>query len=160
MFNNYSFDTEYPCSPVTSSKGFTKLMYLVINQKVILKEDLEKLEINEKNEKGWIALMIAYIINFTKYISLIINQKVILKEDLEKLKSEINEKNEEGWTALMIACRNSNTKSSVETVRLLLDRGAKIDMQDNNGWTALMMAAKNSHTDSNIETVRLLLVIY
>ena len=91
MFNNYSFDTEYPCSPVTTSKGFTNLMYLIINQ------------------------------------------KIILKEDLEKLKSEINEKNEKGWTALMIACRNSNTKSSIKTVKLLLDYGAKVDVQNNNG---------------------------
>ena len=57
----------------------------------------------------------------------------------------------------MIACRNSNTKSSIRTVKLLLDYGAKIDIQDNRGWTASIKVTRNSHTDSNVETVRLLL---
>ena len=152
MFNNYSFDTEYPRSPVTSSKGFTKLMYLVNNQKVILKEDLEKLklEINEKNEKGWTASMIACRNSNTK--SSIETVRLLLDHG-----AKIDMQNNNGRTALMMAASYSHEDSNIETVRLLLDRGAKIDMQDNDGWTALMMTVRYNHTDSNIETVKLLL---
>ena len=49
----------------------------------------------------------------------------------------------------MIASQNGHT----ETVALLLQNGAQIDMQDNNGWFSLMFASRNGHT----ETVALLL---
>ena len=40
-----------------------------------------------------------------------------------------------------------------ETVALLLQNGAEIDMQENNSWSSLMIASQNGHT----ETVALLL---
>ena len=40
-----------------------------------------------------------------------------------------------------------------ETVALLLQNGAEIDMQENKGWSSLMIASQNGHT----ETVAVLL---
>lgn len=84
-----------------------------------------------------------------------------VQPNLEKVRSlatpnNINDKNKEGWTALMLAARNSKVVG-IEIVKLLLDRGADVNLQNNEKYTALMMAAMNSNTDSNIETVKLLL---
>ena len=57
----------------------------------------------------------------------------------------------------MFSCRYSNTDSTIETVELLLDRGANVNLKNSDGLTALMLACRNSNTDSNIETVKLLL---
>ena len=35
---------------------------------------------------------------------------------------DIDKQNTKGWTALMLACRNSNTDSTIETVKLLLEK--------------------------------------
>ena len=69
----------------------------------------------------------------------------------------INEQNEYGWTALMLSARNSRKDSSEETVKLLLEYGANVDIKDIEGWTALMMAARYSKTDSSEETVKMIL---
>ena len=69
----------------------------------------------------------------------------------------IDEQNEKGWTALMLSARNSRTDSSEKTVKLLLEHGAKVNIQKNDGWTALMLSAGNSRTHSSEETVKLLL---
>ena len=49
----------------------------------------------------------------------------------------INQQNNEGWTALMLAVRNSNTCSTENTVEILINMGADLNLQDNNGATAL-----------------------
>ncbi len=56
-----------------------------------------------------------------------------------------------------MACRYSNTDSNNETVKLLLEKGADVNIQENDGWSALMMACKYNDTDSNNETIQLLL---
>lgn len=61
------------------------------------------------------------------------------------------------WTLLHIACRNSNTFSTVETVKLLIDNGININATTKNNNTALVFAVNYSCADSNIETVKLLL---
>jgi ankyrin repeat protein len=76
---------------------------------------------------------------------------------IPKYKHIINEKNDEGWTALMIACRNSHDSSSNDTVKILLECDADVNMQEKDGWTALMLAAQNSNASSNNDTVLLLL---
>jgi ankyrin repeat protein len=63
----------------------------------------------------------------------------------------------DGWTALMFASRSSNKDSSIETVKLLIDSGAYLNLQDVDGWTALISASRYSNTDSSIETVKLLI---
>jgi ankyrin repeat protein len=57
----------------------------------------------------------------------------------------------------MMASRNSNTDSSNETVKVLLEHDANTDLVDTDGLTALMMASRNSNTDSSSETVKVLL---
>ncbi len=47
-------------------------------------------------------------------------------------------KNKEGHSALILACAFSNTTSNTETVRLLLEAGADINLKDNNSFTAIM----------------------
>ena len=54
-----------------------------------------------------------------------------------------------GLSALMIASQNGHT----EVVKLLLGKGAQVNMQENSGWSALMIASENGHT----EVVKLLL---
>ena len=80
-----------------------------------------------------------------------------IKNNINLFKDDINYQNEKGWTALMMACRNSNTYSNNEIVKLLLENGADINLKENDGLTALMVTCRYSNTDSNIETVKLLL---
>ncbi len=55
-----------------------------------------------------------------------------------------------------MAARNSNTDSTFETVKLLVDKDADLNIQNNEGWTALHMATRYSNTESTFETVKLL----
>lgn len=57
--------------------------------------------------------------------------------------------NHQGLTALMLA----SGEGHIETVKLLLDKGAKIDISDNKGLTALHLASINGY----FKTVRLLI---
>ena len=67
IFKNYSYDEQYKCSSITDSIHFNKLMYLIVHfqefpdgRNELIKYILtHRNEINEKNEKGWTALMIA-----------------------------------------------------------------------------------------------------
>lgn len=81
----------------------------------------------------------------------------VIKEYIAFYPEEINKVNELGWSALHLAARNSNIKSSNETVRILLQNGAIIDAQLIAGHAALMLASMYTNNDSNIETVKLLL---
>ncbi|HSR73024.1 MAG TPA: ankyrin repeat domain-containing protein, partial [Kiloniellales bacterium] len=50
--------------------------------------------------------------------------------------------------ALMWAAGHSNdvpARDALETIGVLLDRGASLDFQDNRGWSALMTAADMGH---------------
>ena len=100
--------------------------------------------------------------HFSKIMFLIIhvnsipNGHAILRNYVSTNKNEVNNKNSEGWTALHIAAINSN-KYSLETVKLLLDNGADINLTTVIGSTALMLATAYSNKGSSLETVRLLL---
>lgn len=80
-----------------------------------------------------------------------------IKELISNNANEINSQTDNGCTALMIAVRHSGKHSTEETVKLLIESGANLDLHNNNGWTALMLAAESSNTDSTEETVRLLI---
>lgn len=66
---------------------------------------------------------------------------------------DINAKNTKGWTPFMLACRNSTTKSSIDTIIILYNNGADINENDNKILPLMLACMAN-----NIEVVKLLLV--
>jgi ankyrin repeat protein len=58
----------------------------------------------------------------------------------------------------MFASRYSNTDSTEETVKMLLEHpNIDVNLQNEDGWAALMFASRYSNTDSTEETVKILL---
>jgi ankyrin repeat protein len=57
----------------------------------------------------------------------------------------------------MIAARYSRTDSTENTVQILLDAGADVNITNDGGYTALMIAALFSGTDSTEKTVKMIL---
>ena len=55
----------------------------------------------------------------------------------------INSTNEDGWTPLLSAAYAGKTKA----VKILLERGAKVDVKDPDGERALSLATANGHAD-------------
>lgn len=45
-----------------------------------------------------------------------------------------------GYTSLMLASASFNKHSNIETIKILIDAGADVDIKENNGLTALSMA--------------------
>ena len=84
-----------------------------------------------------------------------INKKII--NYLKIYPKEKDIKNEEGFTPLMLASMNSNCRSTIETVKILLESGADVNIQDDSGRTALMHAVICSPLTSSKETVKILL---
>lgn len=66
--------------------------------------------------------------------------EALLKKGPASMVQQVNNK---GRTALFIAAANN----AIDTVRVLLDRGAVIDQADTGGSTPLLYAAANGHTD-------------
>lgn len=124
IFKGYDINTEYPCSPMTLSKNFTKLMYLIINLvdiEIIINYILQHPnEINKKNEKGWTALMIACR-NSNIYGNDIVD--ILLGNNADP-----NLCNNKSWTALTLACVHSGYDSNCDTVKLLLENNADINI--------------------------------
>lgn len=79
-----------------------------------------------------------------------------LNEQIPLYANVIN-KQSSGYTALMQACIYSKTKSSNITVKILIQYGAKLDIQNTYGWTALMCASYYANSTSDMETVQILL---
>ena len=77
--------------------------------------------------------------------------------DLNVLSVDPNNSKNDGRLPLVVAAINSNATGSLETVKLLLERGANINLQEKGGFTALHAASLYSKTNSSVETVRLLL---
>src|SRR5580698_5608724 len=139
--NNPEIDPnkEYWCSPFEISKGFTKLMKLVLMGDKYLDEIKKELlknssTVNIKNTEGWTSLMISARNTNTK------SSNTIIKLLLEN-KANINDKDNYGRTSLMLASEFSNKESSNETVKLLLENKANVNDKNINGWTSLMWAS-------------------
>ncbi len=69
---------------------------------------------------------------------------VILLEIKKLIESDpliLNKINTKGWTALMLSCRNSGTCSTEDTVQLLIDAKADLNIKHNNGW----ITVRDSH---------------
>jgi len=70
---------------------------------------------------------------------------------------DMNMKDKNGNTALIWASYASNTKSTEDTVKRLIDKGANLNIQDNSGLTALIMASWWSKNISSEGTVKMLI---
>lgn len=62
-----------------------------------------------------------------------------------------------GIPALYAAVQLSNTTSSLEIVKILIDAGADVNMYTKSGYTPLVTASERSNSTSSLETVKLLL---
>ena len=102
--------------------------------------------------------------HFSKLMFLIINVNnipngnSIIKNYILSNRDEIDKKNAKEQTALMIAAQYFDTDSSLETVKILLENNADVNLTDIDGWTALMVAVGYSNNKINtFEIVKLLL---
>jgi ankyrin repeat protein len=93
---------------------------------------------NEANAAGATALM--WAVHDLKKVKLLVSRG-----------ADVNAKSKEGRTPLMIAARHSE---SFETVRYLLERGAKANDRDVLGGTAMHAAAESGQLDVVRELVR------
>ncbi len=80
-----------------------------------------------------------------------------IKEYIINNKEELNKQNERGWTALMLVCQNIRTKSSEETLRVLIDAACDLNLKNINLCTALMISCMYSGTNSTENTVKMLI---
>ncbi|QTF48964.1 putative ankyrin repeat protein [Acanthamoeba polyphaga mimivirus] len=155
----YDYEESYPCCQDATSRYFSKLMYLIISEKnsidghknIIshLSKKNRRKKINNRNEKGWTALMIASAMS--NDWSSIDTVKLLLKYG-----ADVNIKNNSGMTALMVSASRSATHSSDETVELLINNGANVNDKDEDEWTPLMFVVY-ANTKSQISTIKLLL---
>ena len=103
--------------------------------------EVSGVKVDLENDDGWHALQLACMYGHTAIAQQILNTCQCL--DLVNLPIKM------GMTCLIIASQNGHT----ETVMLLLQNGAHVNMQNNEGFSSLMIASLNGHT----ETVLLLL---
>jgi hypothetical protein len=69
----------------------------------------------------------------------------------------LDKTDDDDWTALHYAARFSNDTGSVETVKALIEAGAKLDERECKDCTPLMSAIMVCETTSSLETVELLI---
>jgi ankyrin repeat protein len=69
----------------------------------------------------------------------------------------LDKTDDDDWTALHYAARFSNETGSVETVKALIEAGAKLDERECKDCTPLMSAIMVCETTSSLETVELLI---
>ncbi len=81
----------------------------------------------------------------------------IIKNYLKKHPDQIDLQNERGHTALLLASFNTNTVSTENTVKILIDAGADINIIDKNHHDALLSCCSFSNSDSTDNTVKMLI---
>ncbi|AVL94462.1 ankyrin repeat protein [Moumouvirus australiensis] len=119
--NSYSNNKIYPCEEGINCSGFTKLMYLVINEKnmfkgyEVIKKYLKnnKNKIDYQNDLGYTALMLA-VINYPKKTSL----KTI--NLLLKFEPCVTTGNYDGYDVMCLAIKNFNVHENLNLIKLLL----------------------------------------
>lgn len=137
-------EEEFRCCTYIYSKGFTKLMHMVMNiQKyqnyVELREYIKghPEEIDKQNAKGFTALMLSTT-NMNKgstfeTFEILVNSKCNL--DLQTI---------DGITALMMACFSFDIDVNIRMVQLLVDFGCNVNMTIKmNDTTALIYACRD-----------------
>ena len=111
-------------------------------------------------DKKYNKIDIVYLHNYTFLMWLLIyHKKDVLLYLKQYPKQDLNIKDDNGYTALMIACIWCKDSSSIECVKLLLEKGVNPNIQDKSRkrMTALMYACGSCNTTSSIECVKLLL---
>ena len=88
--------------------------------------------VNDKEIKGWTALMLASQEGNIEIVKLLLETK-----------ADVNEKNNNGDIALIIASR----KAHKELVEFLIEKGANINYKGNKGWTSLIQALRKGHIE-------------
>ena len=58
-------------------------------------------------------------------------------------KSYVNHFDNRGWTPLIAACHNCSTFDTIDTIKLLINNGANVNIRADSGITALIYACKN-----------------
>ena len=113
---------------IADKNGFTPLIMATINAKNAIATELinNGADINAQNNEGDTALIRAIKNNDKDKVLLLINNN-----------ANVNQINKKGESPLISASRYG---LSLDTIDLLLEKGALINAQDNNGWTALMWA--------------------
>ena len=89
-------------------------------------------DVNQKDETGKTALMMASIKGYKEVVEFLIQKG-----------ADVNQKDDYGWTALMWTSR----KGRNEIVKLLIQKGADVNQKDYYGWTALIEASKRGHKE-------------
>jgi ankyrin repeat protein len=157
-FDDYDYNKQYSCSPYSNCSGFSKLMYIIINDSSNnMNSFIEKFindnpdEINKLNDRGWTVLHT--LARFIKH-----NTDSLLPLLLIEKGVGLNIQDLYGYTALMIAVRcYSYPQNNLNILKILIEKGAILDVQNNDGYTALMLASGYSGCESNLETVNLLI---
>lgn len=100
-------------------------------------------DINAQNSNGYTALMMSIELSWRAEGSILLGQKDIAKQLIE-LKSNLDLRtNIRQETALMIAIDNRNT----EIAKLLVEKGANLNLQNKSGNTPVMLAVRENMID-------------
>lgn len=145
-FEDYDCNAFYRILPYKSSvlQPVTKLTYLFIKD-----INLDPV-INKKiNRNGCISFPKYNIIYLEKFPNE--NKKVnednnlyeSLTDYVNKNPDEINKVDKNGWSVLHFLCLLSHIKNYNEEIKILIDRGADLNLQTNDGLTPLMIACNS-----------------
>ncbi|AKI79824.1 putative ankyrin repeat protein [Acanthamoeba polyphaga mimivirus] len=156
-FSYYDHNRIFPYCHDKKCKNFSKLMYLIIKEKIyfnghsIIIEYLNqnKNEINHQNEHGWTALMIASVTS--NYWCTIDTVKLLLENGADP-----NIPNNKGETALGLVVSNlmrincleiSQKTNYLKIAQLLIEYGANVNFQNNSGDYILNHSLRNNNFD-------------
>ena len=90
-------------------------------------------DVNAKTRDGWTALSLAAECGYFRVVRILAGVRGV----------DLNSQNKDGRTALHVA----TLKNRRATVKLLTEKGAKVDVKDGIGRTAFLDAAKDGFTD-------------
>lgn len=171
VLSEYDHNNIYTCYGKIVCKYFTQLMYLVINENKFtdfhfrlsfcLNNNNSKQNsirdifhkntyINQKNELGWTALMLACV-NYPHKTS------IETIEFLLENGADVNANNNKGNTALAIVCYFADKHDYTPVAKLLLKFGAKINTRSSINNTPLISTIKYFKNDFSLAMIDFLL---